>query len=123
MLDERTPAETNIPTLNEIVIGVSPHFQVHPVTAAIISNIVTYIATSKVSMLQIALGLFVNEKKFIKCFQELGVTSSYDEINRFKLSVDQHVSATGSKTYKGLQFECSSEQGLGRFWVIILSAS
>ena len=29
--------------------------------------------------------------------------------------------ATGSKTYKGLQFECSSEQGLGRFWVIILS--
>ena len=45
---------------------------------------------SKVSMLQISLGLFVREKKIIECLQELGVTSSYDKVRRFKISAAHH---------------------------------
>ena len=92
VLDEKTIEESIIPTLNEILVGISPHFKTNRLATAVISNIVTYIATSKVSMLQVALGLFLKEQKIINCFQELGVSSSYDEVRRFKISAAHHAS-------------------------------
>ena len=92
VLDEKTIEESIILTLNEILVGISPHFKTNRLATAVISNIVTYIATSKVSMLQVALGLFLKEQKIINCFQELGVSSSYDEVRRFKISAAHHAS-------------------------------
>ena len=92
VLDEETLQNTIIPTLNEILVSISPKFQTNPLAAALISNIVTSMTSSKVSMLQISLGLFVREKKIIECLQELGVTSSYDEVRRFKISAAHHAS-------------------------------
>ena len=92
VLDEKTIEESIIPTLNEILVGISPHFKTNRLATAVISNIVTYIATSKVSMLQVALGLFLKEQKIINCFQELDVSSSYDEVRRFKISAAHHAS-------------------------------
>ena len=43
-------------------------------------------------MLEVALGLFLKEQKIINCFQELGVTSSYDKVRRFKISAAHHAS-------------------------------
>ena len=43
-------------------------------------------------MLQISLGLLVREKKMIECLHEFGVTSSYDEVRRFKISAAKHAS-------------------------------
>ena len=82
---------TIIVTLNEILVSISPKFQTNPLAAVLISNIVTSMTSSKVSMLQISLGLFVREKKIIECLQELGVTSSYD-VRRFKISAAHHAS-------------------------------
>ena len=76
VLDEETLQNTIIPTLNEILVSISPKFHTNPLAAALISNTVTSMTSSKVSLLQISLGLFVREKKIIECLQELGVTSS-----------------------------------------------
>ena len=43
-------------------------------------------------MLQVALGLFLKEQKIINCFQELGLSSSYDEVRRFKISAAHYAS-------------------------------
>ena len=92
VLDEETLQNTIIPTFNEILESISPKFQTNPLAAALISNIVTSMTSSKVLMLQISLGLFVREKKIIECLQELGVTSSYDEVRRFNISAVHHAS-------------------------------
>ena len=92
VLDKETLQNTIIPTLNEILVSISPKFQTNPLAAALISNIVTSMTSLKVSMLQISVGLFVREKKIIECLQELGVTSSYDEVRRFKISAAHHAS-------------------------------
>ena len=44
------------------------------------------IATANISMLQVALGLKVQMKKLIEHLHDYGVTSSYDEVRRFKIS-------------------------------------
>ena len=80
VLDKETLQNTIIPTLNEILVSISPKFQTNPLAAALISNIVTFMTSSKVSLLQISLGLFVREKKKIECLQELGVTSSSQKL-------------------------------------------
>ena len=90
VLNEETLNNTVIPTLNNLLISISPKFQSNPLVPALISNIVTIIASSNVSMLQISLGLLVREKKMIECLHELGVTSSYDEVRRFKISAAKH---------------------------------
>ena len=43
-------------------------------------------------MVQVALGLFVREKKIIQFLNEFGVTSSYDEVRRFKISAAHQTS-------------------------------
>ena len=71
VLDEETLQNTIIPTLNEILVSISPKFQTNPLAAALISNIVTSMTSLKVSMLQTSLELFVREKKIIESLQEL----------------------------------------------------
>ena len=43
-------------------------------------------------MLQVALGLLVREKKTIEYLQDYRVTSSYDKVRRFKISMMHHAS-------------------------------
>ena len=52
----------------------------------------TTITSLKVSMLQVALENVFREKKIIEYLQEYGVTSSYDEKGRFKISAVHHAS-------------------------------
>ena len=92
MLDETAIKQTILPTLNEILINISPKFENNQKTVALISSIVTSMVCSKVSMMQVALGLFVREKKIIKFLHEFGVTSSYDEVRRFKISAAHQTS-------------------------------
>ena len=64
VLDEKTIEESIIPTLDEILVGISPDFATNRLATAVISNIVTYIATSKASMLQVALGAILGWSKY-----------------------------------------------------------
>ena len=50
------------------------------------ANIVTSAVTSHPAMLQIALGLLAREKKTIQQLYAFGVSASYDEIRRYKIS-------------------------------------
>ena len=86
VLDETAIQQAILPTLNEILINISPKFETNEKTVALISSILTSTVCSKVSMVQVALGLFVREKKMIEFLNEYGVTSSYDEVRRFKIS-------------------------------------
>ena len=79
-------------TLNEILINISPKFKTNQKAVALVSSILTSMVCSKVSMLQVALGLFVREKRIIEFLYEFGVTSSYDEVRRFKISAAHQTS-------------------------------
>ena len=92
MLDETAIKQTILSTLNEILLNISPKFETNQKTVALISSIVTSMVCSKVSMMQVALGLFVREKKIIEFLHEFGVTSSYDEVRRFKISAAHQTS-------------------------------
>ena len=47
---------------------------------------ITTIANSRTSILQIALRLFVKERKILDYLNQYGVTCTYDELRRFKVS-------------------------------------
>ena len=49
VLDEETLQNTIIPTLNEVLVSISPKFQTNSLAAALISNIVTSMTSSKAS--------------------------------------------------------------------------
>ena len=51
-----------------------------------IRGIITSIATSKPTPLQVYLGALAHEKKLIKHLIDYRVTSSYEEVRRFKIS-------------------------------------
>ena len=79
-------SEICLPTLTTLLQSISPKFQSNYKATALISSIITVIASSKVSMLQVGLGLIVHEKKKIQQLSEYGITASFDEIRRFKIS-------------------------------------
>ena len=54
--------------------------------SALVANIVTSIVTSHPALLQIALRLLAREKKRIQQLYAFGVSASYDEIRRYKIS-------------------------------------
>ena len=54
--------------------------------AAMIGNMVTSAISKKPTSLQISLGVVVREKSIIELLHEYGITSTYDEILRFKSS-------------------------------------
>ena len=57
VLDDDTIADSILPTLNDLLVAISPTFKTNQKAVALISSIVTSMASSKVSMLQVALGL------------------------------------------------------------------
>ena len=65
---------------------VSPKFN-SSLSACMVGNIVTSMVTNRPTALQIALGVLVRQKSLIEQRYDFGVTSSYDEILRFKASV------------------------------------
>ena len=83
VLDDDTIADSILPTLNDLLVGISPKFKTNQKAVALISSIVTLMASSKLSMLQVSLGLKVREKKTLEYLQEYGVISSYDEVRRY----------------------------------------
>ena len=56
-------------------------------SACMVGNIVTSMVTNRPTALQIALGVLVRQKSLTEQLYDFGVTSSYDEILRFKASV------------------------------------
>ena len=57
------------------------------VQAAMIGNIVMSVVNSRATCLQISLGVLLNQKrKLVDQFHDFGVTSSYNELRRFKIS-------------------------------------
>ena len=71
---------------------ISPKFQTNKKAVALISSIIAQISCSKVSILQIALGILVDKKKVIEHLHEYGVTSTYNEVRQFKISAAAHAS-------------------------------
>ena len=55
-------------------------------SAALMANIITSVVTNRPTSLQVALGVVIREKSLIELLYDFGVTSSYDEILRFKAS-------------------------------------
>ena len=76
---------------------ISPNFK-NSKAIALISSMIITIARSKVSTLQVALGLLLQEKKLIEHLYEYGVTASYDEVRRFKISAAYSASQEKEKT-------------------------
>ena len=66
--------------------------------ALMIGSMVTSTVTTGISMLQVAIGLLLREKKIINHLHEYRISATYDEIRRFKISA---ASTTGkAKTEK-----------------------
>ena len=86
VLDIDCLSESTLPTLKNVLQLISPKFSENSKVISLISSIIATISSSKTSMLQVALGLFINEKKLIQHLYEYGITSSYDEVLRFKVS-------------------------------------
>ena len=70
VLDEYLLTEIILPTLNNVLVTISPKFKDIPKSVALISRISSSTITNwEVSMLQVALGLLVREKKTIEYLQ------------------------------------------------------
>ena len=86
VLDEDEISNICLPTLTDILVAISSNFRNNLKGIALISSMVAAISSSQTSILQVALGLFVHDKKVIQQLHEYGVTCSYDEVRRFKIS-------------------------------------
>ena len=91
-MDDNEISEICFPTVSEVLHAVSPNFRNKQKAIALISSMIATIACSKVSVLQVALGLFIQDKKSIQLLQEYAVTSSYYEVRRFKISAGDFAS-------------------------------
>ena len=63
----------------------SPKFQSTLKVVALMSSMIKAVMTSRVSILQVALGLEVQEKRLIEHLYEYRVTASYHEVRRFRI--------------------------------------
>lgn len=72
-------------TILSLIDLISSKFQ-NSLPAGIIGNIIASIVTSKPILLQVYLGVLVHVKKLIKHFFDYWLTSSYEEVRRFKIS-------------------------------------
>ena len=66
---------------------ISPKFNNNTKVVALISSMNITIATSKVTILQVALGLLIQEKRLLEVLYKYSVTASDLEEQRFKISV------------------------------------
>ena len=67
-------------TLQILLSMISPKFFTNTKVVALISGMINTIVSSKTSMLQVALGMLVQEKQLIEHLHEYGVTSTYPKI-------------------------------------------
>ena len=73
-------------TILSLIDLISSKFQ-NSLPAGMIGNIIASIVTSKLLiLLQVYLGVLVHVKKLIKHFFDYWLTSSYEEVRRFKIS-------------------------------------
>ena len=72
-------------TLLDVLSYISPKLQ-RNLPAAMVGNMVTCAVSNNPTLLQIALGVVIREKTNIELLHGLGITSSYDEVLRFKSS-------------------------------------
>ena len=84
------------PTLLKLLSRISSKLDGN-LPAAMAGNIVTYAVTNKPTLLQIALGVVIREKMNIELLHDLGITSSYDEVLRFKSSAAHAASTSKEK--------------------------
>ena len=87
------------PTLLNLLSRISPKLEKN-LPAAMVGNMVTGAVTNKPTFLQIALGVAIREKIYIEMLHNFFVTSTYDEVLRFKCSAAQ--AATKSKKNLGI---------------------
>ena len=85
-LDEEEISDLCLPSLLSMLCIVSPKFRSNLKVVALMSSMIKTVMTSKVSMLQVALGLEVQEKRLIDHLYEYRVTASYEEVRRFRIS-------------------------------------
>ena len=97
--------ELHIPTLPDLLTLVSPKLS-DTKLLSLISSMVTSKATSNFTMLLVAIGLLVQEKRLTQQLYEYRVTSSYDEVRKFKIS------AAAATTNKGSELNLNSKNGL-----------
>ena len=64
----------------------SRKFQRNLKVVVLMSSMIKTVMTSRVSILQVALGLEVQEKRLIEHLCEYRVTASYNEVRRFRIS-------------------------------------
>lgn len=92
VLDEYEISNSISPTLNSLLLLISPQFKDNEKAVALICSIISSITNSHTSMLQVALGLMISQKKTIQDLHEYRVTSTYDEVRRFRISAAHHAS-------------------------------
>ena len=85
-LDEEEISDLCLPSLLSMLCIVSPKFRSNLKVVALMSSMIKTVMTSMVSMLQVALGLEVQEKRLIDHLYEYRVTASYDEVRRLRIS-------------------------------------
>ena len=72
-------------TLLTLLSTITSRFH-NSLAAAMVGNIVKGIVTKRHTKLQLSLGILVREKKLIEHLHEYGITSTYQEVRRFKIS-------------------------------------
>ncbi len=87
------------PTLLSLIASISSEFDTS-LCESLTGNMVTGLVTSKPTMLQVALGVVVREQSTIELLHDFRVTSSYDEVLRFKGSAA--LAAANDKDLLGL---------------------
>ena len=63
VLDETEISNSILPTMYDLLLLISPKFKDNLKAVSMISSIIASVASSQTSMLQVALGLLVNQKK------------------------------------------------------------
>ena len=91
----------------------SPKFQSNLKLVALMSNMIKAVMTSRVSILQVALGLEVQEKRLIEHLFEYRVTSSYDEVRRLRI-------CTAFSAGQSPLLKFTSKEGLSKEYPITL---
>ena len=90
-VDKSTALNQSSETLIKLLSHVSDKLN-GSLPALLIGNIITSAVKNRATMLQVALGVAVREKQLIQMFHDFLVTSTYDEVLRFKTSAAWQVS-------------------------------
>ena len=84
-IDLNDALTSSSPTLLRLLSDISPNLDT-TLPAAMVGNIITSATSNKPTSLQISLGVVVREKATIGLLHNFGITSTYDEVLRFKSS-------------------------------------